>query len=559
MELKALQDIISKYVVSNTGRVSRYSKKEDWWEDRDIHDAYIELHNKFSHYNFNDEYVQWIYNIVNDISSPPICEVCGVNPRQFYTFTTGYRNCCSALCAKNHPNFNEKRRKTCLQKYGVEHPTQLQEEQDKRIISSIKKYGVNHPSQTQEMQDKIKKTCLIKYGYAHPSSSPEIKRKKVETCFLNYGVTNPSKSEQIREKRKQTTKQKYGAEHYSQSDEYMDTQCLDLPILKCKEWLENEFSTKSTTQIATELGTKAPRILYWINKHGIEYVYHSLTYPQKQLNEFLTSLNISFIIEDRKEIYPQEIDVLVKDRNIGIEMNGVFWHSDHKKHKTYHVEKLERCVDKNIKLLQFWDIEWHNYPEICRSIIKTNLGLNKVIHARKCQIKNLNYNTTKTFLQDNHIQGNCRSSVKLGLFYNDELISVMTFGKPRFNKNYEWELIRFCNKIGYNVIGGASKLLRYFEKTFIPANLLSYSDRRLFDGKLYEKLGFTCLYNTEPNYFYTKQGVILTRYQAQKHKLKDILSDFDADKSEMENMKNNKWYVVYDCGNSVWEINYGEI
>ncbi|MFW6014799.1 MAG: hypothetical protein ACOCRK_00005, partial [bacterium] len=157
------------------------------------------------------------------------------------------------------------------------------------------------------------------------------------------------------------------------------------------------------------------------------------------------------------------------------------------------------------------------------------------------------------FLEENHLQGKDHSLIKLGLYYNNDLLSVMTFGKTRYNKNYEWEMIRFCNKKYYNIIGGAGKLLKHFVKKYNPSSIISYADIRYSNGNLYEKLGFVYLYNSDPNYFYNKNKTILTRIQCQKHKLKKLLgNEFNENKTEVQNMKDNGWQQVFDCGNMVY-------
>lgn len=163
------------------------------------------------------------------------------------------------------------------------------------------------------------------------------------------------------------------------------------------------------------------------------------------------------------------------------------------------------------------------------------------IYARKCIIKEISVKEKNKFLNLYHIQGEDKSKVKLGLFFNDELVACMTFGKPRFNKNYQWELIRFASK--YKVIGGASKLLKYFEKQYKPESIITYADRRFSKGNLYNLLEFKLLSKTQPNYFYIKGNEILTRYQCQKHKLQKLLGDkFDKDLTETENMLANRFY-----------------
>ena len=181
----------------------------------------------------------------------------------------------------------------------------------------------------------------------------------------------------------------------------------------------------------------------------------------------------------------------------------------------------------------------------------------KTVYARKCQIKEVDSKTSKEFQKAKHIQGAVNSKINLGLYYQDELVSLMTFTKCRFDKKHEWELLRFCNKLGYHIPGSASKLLSYFEENYKPTSLVSYADRRWSQGKVYEKLGFKFSHASSPNYWYWKNIEHLqSRVQFQKHKLKGLLENFDESKTEVENMKANGYNRIFDCGNLVYEKIY---
>ena len=249
-------------------------------------------------------------------------------------------------------------------------------------------------------------------------------------------------------------------------------------------------------------------------------------------------------------ISPYELDIYLPDFNLAIEYNGSYWHSEGRKGKEYHLNKTELCNEKGIQLLHIFDFD---DLDIWKSIISNKLGLNKKIYARKCIIKELEYKEIKDFLNTNHIQGSCSSKINLGLFYNGELVEVMTFGKPRFNKKYDYELLRLCSKKFYSVIGGASKLFKYFKEKY-KGSIISYANRRFSNGNIYKQLGFKELNKTEPNYWYIKEDKILSRYQCQKHKLNSLLENFNPELSESENMALNGYFRIYDCGNIVYEF-----
>ena len=129
----------------------------------------------------------------------------------------------------------------------------------------------------------------------------------------------------------------------------------------------------------------------------------------------------------------------------------------------------------------------------------------------------------------------------------------MTFGKPRFNKFYEWELLRYVTIGSFSIVGGAGKLLNYFRNHFC-GSIISYADKRWSNGNLYKTLGFAEINESEPSYYYCKGDVRYSRVKFQKHKLKDILPIFDENLSEKENMERNGYMRVWDCGNKVFVL-----
>jgi hypothetical protein len=197
-------------------------------------------------------------------------------------------------------------------------------------------------------------------------------------------------------------------------------------------------------------------------------------------------------------------------------------------------------------LLHVWDDLWISRKSIYKSIIASSLGVyNQKIYARECIYREIGNDEYRIFLEKNHIQGAVNSNLRLGLFYNGELVQVAGWGKSRFKKG-EYELHRVCSKLNTQIVGGFSKLIKHSKlKTFI-----SYVDRSLYDGKGYTACGFKILSITPPGYFYwsdTKGR--LSRSKAQKHKLSKLLKNYNKDISELENLHNNEYMRVYDCGN----------
>lgn len=313
-----------------------------------------------------------------------------------------------------------------------------------------------------------------------------------------------------------------------------------------REWWIAEYTTKSSYEIANELGCSPSLVLQRLSYHGIERIYKD-TYPEKRIMEFLDSINIKYEKKVRGLFDGnKEIDIYIPEISLGIEINGIHWHSDQYKDSTYHKNKTEKCIENNIELLHFWDIEVLEKFNIIVGIIKSKLGLNQKLYARKCEVKEVNSKIAKEFIIKNHIQGWVNAKLYYGLYYNNQLVSIASFSKPRYNKNYDWELIRFCSCIGITVVGGLSKLLNR-----INGSIISYANRRWSLGNVYEKCGFKLINTTKPAYFYYKGSIIYNRVRFQKHKLKNM-EHYSSDKTEQEIMKLNGYKRIWDCGQLVY-------
>lgn len=251
-----------------------------------------------------------------------------------------------------------------------------------------------------------------------------------------------------------------------------------------------------------------------------------------------------------------ELDIYLPERKLAFEINGSYQCSLMDKKPSYNTYKTKLCEEKGIHLVHIMEYTWVNNPEGVKSRIKDLLGIyDQTIYARKCEVRKIEYNKAKEFLIMNHLQGEVVSSRNYGLFYNDDIVGVMTFGSPRFNKKYSWELLRFCVKQGLHIPGAASKLLSFFVKEVKPDNLISYADRTWSNGKLYRALGFKLEGETKPGYVYVKNNnqEVLCWYKSQKHNLKNLLGDqFDSTLSASKNMIKAHYWKVYDCGNLIF-------
>lgn len=277
---------------------------------------------------------------------------------------------------------------------------------------------------------------------------------------------------------------------------------------------------------------------------------------EKNVFDFIkTNLpDVDIIENDRTILNGKEIDIYIPSLKIGFELNGLIWHSEKFGiDKKYHLNKTKKCLEQGIKLIHIFEDEWNNKTEICKSKILSIISKTKNrIYARQCFVKSIDMKTARMFCDENHIQGSVPSKYQYGLFYNNNLVCIMTFGKPRINvggKSIEgkYELLRFCNKNNTTVIGGASKLLKAFIKEKNPIEIISYADRRWSNGNLYEQLNFKLYNESEPSYSYVVNKKRVNRFSMRK----DILvSKYDCplNLTEKQFCESKGWYRIYDCG-----------
>ena len=462
-------------------------------------------------------------------------------------------------------------------KYGVEHPSKSKVIQDKKVKTSLQKYGTKHPSQSEGVKHKIEQTNLNKYGVKHFLSA-HIAREKIQVALNErYGVSSFTKTNVFKQKRKKTMIERYGTENALLSE-----QCLNKLLVSYQEKLIEDLSAKNVQNIRDLNKNFLSKFVIYIN--NIKYFnletcknHFNISYPdvirikkcfnikipnyyettsfsrsdaEIELFNWIPSNNK--ISNDRTIISPYELDILLPDYKLAIEYDGVYWHSDEYRTQNYHLNKTIECNNKGIQLFHIFDTD---DIDIWKSMICNKLNLSNKIYARKCVIKEITNKDAKSFCAQNHLQGACNSKINLGLFYNDELLEVMTFGKPRFTQKYQYELLRLCTKKYYSVIGGASKLWKYFLTKYSPKSVLSYANRRFSNGSIYETLGFKFINETRPNYWYFKHSsdkLLLSRLQCQKHKLSKLFDEFNPLLSEVENMKHNGYSRIFDCGNLVY-------
>ena len=330
-----------------------------------------------------------------------------------------------------------------------------------------------------------------------------------------------------------------------------------------KELLESEYKKYGCEWISREYKVSLKHVYNEIHRNNIKLQYKwdsPSSLSEREVREFVESIYKEEVIYgDRSIISPQELDIYIPGKQLAIEFNGLYWHSYIvNKDKNYHLNKTTLCEDKDIQLLHIFENEWlnDNKRDIWKSIIKFKLcGAGNKIYARNCIVRKVEKEEENSFFNHNHLQGKCNSSFCYGLEYNGKIVSLMSFGNPRYNKNIDFEMMRYASSREYHIVGGASRLLKYFIKdNCFPGNkIITYADKRLSKGNLYNSLGFYNTHDSSPNYFYFKDRYnIESRIKFQKHKLHKMINNYDSSKTEWDNMMINGYNKIYDSGNKVF-------
>jgi len=454
------------------------------------------------------------------------CDICGVEkniPYRDYlnSFNNGNYFCCNK-CAL------EKRRKTKLEKYNDAGYHNI----EKMKKTNLEIYGFENVFQNEDIKDKIKETCYKKYKVKFTSQTNIVKEKTKETCYKKYKYHHHLKNVEILNKLYSTNLERYKNKFYLKSTIYKNKRVnfllenynlnvinFDKSVytIKC-DICNKEYNIKNSLMLQ--------RILYKTKMCVLCNPINSYCESGKenQLSNFIKSFCDNIILNDRHLI--KELDIYLPNLKLAFEFNGIYWHSELNVDKNYHLNKTELCEQHGIHLIHIYEDDWIYKQEIVKSKILDLLDkIPNKIYARKCEIREIIDNKLiYCFLEENHLQGFIDSQIKLGLFYNDELVSLMIFSEQ---PDGIYEMFRVCNKNYISVIGGFNKLFKYFVEKYKPKEIISYVDRSWSKGDLYYKLGFTYISKTSPNYYCV----------------------IDGKKSNGDIIDERKNYHIYDSGN----------
>jgi hypothetical protein len=531
---------------------------------------YVEL-NDLVNVSFKEK----VYLSINGIKNIPVCKNinCGKSVK-YRNMTLGYREYCSTKCISSDPNIIKLKESKSLIKFGTKTPAESNQVKEKIIKTNQERYGANSAMCNKDVQEKSKQTLMLNYGVDNPGKSDEILKNRIESFKENI--------DQYKNSYKKTSLDRYGVEHpWMNRDIHHKT--IDFFYKDYKERIEAKIVGKNVEFIGFEM-EKSTNLLFKCNECGLNFniltyqfyyrinnlnsictkcfpISESSSIDQVELFNFIGKNYKGEILSNIKNIInPYEIDIYLPELKIGFEFNGIFWHSDKFKDKNYHLKKYNLSIDRGVNLYTIWEDDWTIKRDICESFILNKIGRTiSKIYARKCEFREIDYVDSRKFLNNNHLQGDCKSSVRIGLFYMNELVSLMTFSKLRLplqrleknrNKNKHYELTRFCNRLNVSVIGGASKMLKYFIDKYNPIQIETYSDNLISNGNLYQKLGFEYKHTSNPGYWYSIDSIREHRFNWRKQKL--VKMGHDVLKTEEEIMSELGHYRIYNAGNKKW-------
>ena len=434
------------------------------------------------------------------------------------------------------PEGRAKYREIMLGKHGVPEYFQSDEFKDKSRVTLQATRGVDNISQTQEWHDKVAGTSLEKYGATHFMKSESGKAKVKESNMALYGSPNYATSEEFHRR----IVEKYVSRVGEFNCEILSVDARSHVTFRC--------------DVCGNVSTEQPQFIKRRTDEGLTPCPHChrknnpVSLEETGLVDFVKSLGVTVEHYDRDFLGSYGADIVVESHKTIIEYDGIFWHCELYKDSNYHLEKKLLAEEKGYRLIHVFSDEWLYKRPVVESRLRYLFGAPGMerVYARDCSVKAVQPEVATAFLERNHIQGPVNSRWSYGLYSGDRLVSLMTFGMSRFEKDTV-ELLRFCSDRDINVVGAAGKLFKHFVDAHPEVTeLTSYADARWSTGDaFYTKLGFTLDSMSSPGYYIVDGDIRRNRMQFQRHK---IARPGDEGKTEHEITLERGLFRIYDCG-----------
>lgn len=541
---------------SNTSR--RLSIKMHW----PLFYAYLDK-------NYPDGEFEWrekVYCFYHDMKTRPVCKVCGGRVK-FHT-GKGFAECCSTKCSNSSKDKIQSIEQSKLEKYGDKHYVNPEKAKD----TKVERYGDANYNNRKDAC----KTMMDRYG-GIGNASKEIADKQRQAMMERYGVNSNLELASVQQKNRDIHKCHKGVivgksvstrrkNFVSKNSDWL------LEIAEDGTWHGRcphpdtcdkcDFKYYEISPTQHQYRSTHPSIEQCTRLLPIQTFANSGTSLEMFVRDLLDKHNVEYECNDRSVLKKQELDIYIPSKNIAIECNGVYWHSDINKDRLYHFNKWKSCKGQGIQMLSVWEDQIVHHPDIINSIILSKLGIySHKVGARECELREASSEEAKEFLDANHLQGNTNAPIRIGLYYKEELVSLMAFGKQRqfMNHGYKdqcWELYRFCNKTGWQVRGGASKIFQHFINQYNPTQVISFASHDISDGHLYEKLGFKFVREQQASYWYIEQTKLIRHHRYEFNKQNLIKQGADPNLTEFQIMDTKPYsriLRIYDTGQTKYE------
>lgn len=572
-----MKDYILNYFTNNAGNLKsiKDAKIIDF-----LNSIFPEVQHKSNNYTLKVKATM----VLLDLTEEPTCITCKnpvdllpvdykFSPKERRTQFFSWKPYCCQTCAYNSNLVVENRKKTTKERYGA----------DSWAKSEVAKLTSTLPWD-QTTKDKYntsyKATSQKRYGVDHFSSTKEYLEKRTETSIARYGVANTF---QLTDKIKSTNIDRYGVEHLNQTEENRIKFSINNPMknetskrksslnrmlttikddtlryclinddrAKLKEYLDS-FNCNSRSELSKLLLLSHSYLNNLLRRFDMRELYLdvSVSNAEMEIFKYIQSLySGTILLNDRSTIQNgRELDIYLPELNLAIEFDGIYYHSEGAfgKDATYHLSKTQDCEKLGIQLLHIFENEWSDIvkKEIWKSIIKNKLKLSgNRYYARKCTVKEIDSGTSREFLDRTHLAGFIGATTHLGMFHDNELVSVLSYGNSRFEDKLE--IIRYASKLNSNIIGGFGKFYK-----LLPSDIITYADRRYSspNNSVYGKF-FNASTKTSPNWFgFDRTGELRSRWSFQKHIIsKD--SRYVEGATVLDNLINLGYDRIWDCGN----------